>query len=312
METMFWPWNFGPSTQAYRTDDLSNVDPLRHVRREGGISTYVHPVRFSGDPFDSEAGLNVLQPQIIADGVLGTVDAIEVACLVTDEIGAAAVWKRLLSIGVPTVLNAGTDAMSDFYRTIAIGASRIYVRPEGPMNYRSYLAALKAGRSFVTNGPLVQLRVGGVQPGEVLAAGDAEHSFTLELHSAVPAQSVSILVNGVTVWKGDGVSSSGSKRFTGSIRVPSAGWILAEVSGGKTERWPAMDSYAYAITSPIWIKAIGTTDSATSRAAARDLLRALDVGERNAERAYGGAIPPSLREHFGKARALLRARIEDG
>jgi TolB protein len=176
------------------------------------------------------------------------------------------------------------------------------------VNFGSYLAALKAGRSFVTNGPLLDFRVDGAQPGDVLTRGGRSVPFTLDVHSAVPVDSVAILVNGVVAWHGKGVTAPGSTRLTGTVRVPAGGWVAAVALGGATTRWPAMDSYAYVHTSPVWIARVGSTDAVAARAAARDLLRALAVAERRIATSYAGADVPKLRAHFTSARALLETR----
>jgi TolB protein len=68
-----------------------------------------------------------------------------------------------------------------------------------------------------------------------------------------------------------------------------------------------MDSYSYAHTAPVWIGSVGSTDPIASRAAARDLLRALDVADRRIDASYGNAPIPNLRGHFQKARQILMA-----
>ena len=50
---------------------------------------------------------------------------------------------------------------------MAVGSTRVYVRPNGAFNWPNYFAALREGRSFVTNGPMVQLTVDGMLPGDV-------------------------------------------------------------------------------------------------------------------------------------------------
>ncbi|MDB4891813.1 MAG: hypothetical protein JWL61_3668 [Gemmatimonadetes bacterium] len=312
-ESLFWPWTYGAGTQVYPQDDISNVDPLTHARREGGIGTYMHPVQAPGDPFVNAETLAAIPTELVADGVEGVLDAIEVACVWSDEIATAEVWHRLLSLGMPIAPNAGTDVMADFYRTPALGATRIYVRLDGgrqQLSFGDYLAALKAGRSFVTNGPLVELRVDGKQPGEILSRGERPVPFTLELHSAVPVDSVAILVNGVVAWHVKPTLVNGSQHLSGTVAVPAGGWVAAVALGPKTTQWPAMDSYSYAHTAPVWIGHVGSSDPVAARAAARDLLRALDVADGRVNTQYAGANVPKLREHFRRARATLEARAQ--
>jgi TolB protein len=308
-ESFFWPWTFGAGTQLYAHDDISNVDPLTHVRNEGGVGTYMHPVQPRGDPFASKEALAGIPTQLVADGVLGVLDALEVACVWSDELATAAVWHRFLNLGIPVVPNAGTDVMADFYRTPAVGTTRIYVRLDGSLNFGTYLQALKQGRSFVTNGPLLEFRAGGGQPGDVIQRTKGEVAFTLDLHTAVPVDSLYVLVNGGVAWRGVGRTSPGSMRAQGTVKVPAGGWIAAVATGGTTTRWPAMDSYAYAHTAPLWIGRQGSVDPAAATQAARDLLRALEVAEGRIATAYAGAEVPKLREHFRQARVALEARI---
>ena len=86
---------------------------------------YVHPVSIR-DPF----GVNPasIPLELIPDGVLGDLDAIELACLWTDELGTAEVWYRLLNLGRAVVPVAGTDVMKDYYRTMAVGTTRVLAR----------------------------------------------------------------------------------------------------------------------------------------------------------------------------------------
>src|SRR6185436_16391740 len=129
-------------------------------------------------------------------------------------------------------------------------------------------------------------------------------------HSAVPVDSVAVLVNGVVAWHGKPALTNGSQHITGTVAIPAGGWIAAVVLGPKTTQWPAMDSYSYAHTAPVWIGRVGSSDPTAAREAARDLLRALTVSEGRINTQYAGASVPKLREHFRKARETLEARAK--
>ncbi|MEP7345415.1 MAG: CehA/McbA family metallohydrolase, partial [Gemmatimonadaceae bacterium] len=306
-DELFWPWVWGPGYEVYGRDDRASMTALDAGRAQGGLGTYVHPILPAGDPFVSAAGLNGIPVGIIPDVVLGHVDLLEVACLFSDELATSELWYRFLNIGVPIASEGGTDAMTDLHRTMALGATRVYVRPDGAFNLRSYLDALKAGRSFVTNGPLLDVRVGDRQPGDVIDKGGARVPFRIALHSAVPVERVEVLVNGTVAWSAGkvGIDSSGSRDYTGEVALPLGGWVAVRAVGPKTTRWPAMDSYAFAHTSPIWIARRGSTDGVAERAAARDLLQALDVAEKRLVDGYAGSDIPVLRAHFQRARQEL-------
>lgn len=307
-DELVWPWVWGPGYEVYGRDDRASKTALDAGRAQGGLATYVHPV-IPSDPFGSDAGLAGIPVGIIPDVVLGHVDLLEVACLWSDEGGTSDLWYRFLNLGIPIAPEAGTDVMTDLHRTMAVGTTRVYVRPDGVFNLRSYLDALRHGRSFVTNGPLLDVRIGDRQPGDVVVTGGTKVSFQVALHSAVPVERVDVVVNGRVAWSSPGmaIDSSGSREFSGEVTLPKGGWVAVRARGGKTMRWPAMDSYAFAHTAPIWIARRGSTDAAAELAAARDLLRALGSAEQRLLQGYAGSDIPVLRSHVEEARqALLR------
>ncbi len=297
---LFWPWVWGPGYQVYGLDDRPNTAVVDHTRRQGGLAIYVHPVS-DRDPFQPE-GIERVPVEMVVDGVLGRFDLLEVACLWTDELGTSEFWYRLLNLGVPIAPSAGTDVMNDYYRTMAVGTTRVYVQTDGAIDWPAYLAALKAGRSFVTTGPLLDFEVGDGRPGDAVPGGGTE--WTLDLHSAVAVARVEILVNGEVVWSDHGLDAAGTRSYGGRLTLPAGGWVAARAVGSVT-RWPAMNSYPFAHTSPVWIEAVGSTDPAAAQRAAQELLRMLDASEGRLHRGYAGVEIPRIQARFDEARARL-------
>jgi TolB protein len=128
--------------------------------------------------------------------------------------------------------------------------------------------------------------------------------WNLDVHSALPYDSVQIFVNGVAVQTLEGSPEPGSKRFSGSVDVPAGGWMTARVLGANTG-WPAMDSYLFAETSPVWFGSVGSTDPVAARESAARLLMVLDASEQELREGYGEAPIPNLLGHFAEARARL-------
>lgn len=305
-QELFWPWVWGPRYEVYGTDDRENAEALAHARARGGIGYYVHPVSVS-DPFSPD-GMSAVPIELVADAVLGDLDAIEVVCVWSDEIGTAEVWHRFLNLGIPVAPSAGTDVMTDFYRTMAVGTTRVYARTGGALDWASYLGALGSGRTFVTNGPLLDFAVEGAGPGGVVDAGSA--SWTLSVATASEVEQVEILVNGEVVWSGEGLSAAGARSFEGSLDLPGGGWVAARAAGGET-RWPSMDSYPYAHTAPVWIGEVGSTESVARRRAAGELLEVLAVARERLIAGYGDAGIPNLLARFERARERLEALARD-
>jgi len=303
---LHWPWVWGPGYEVFGADDRSNAEVLSFARRNGGMGYYVHPVAVA-DPF-SEEGRGRVPVELVADAVLGHVDALEIMCLWSSFEGTAALWHRLLNLGLEVAPSAGTDVMLNLYRTMALGTTRVYVQTGGATNWPAYVDGLREGRSFVTNGPFLDFRVEGgdvaAGPGGVVGPGRVQ--WSLEMASATPVSQVEVLVNGQVAWSGAGLNASGSREYEGALELPPGGWIAARAQGGET-RWPSMDTSPFAHTAPVWIGERGSTDPVARRSAARELLEVLAASRARLEAGYGDTAIPKLTSVFDEARARLEA-----
>ena len=186
----------------------------------------------------------------------------------------------------------------------AVGTTRLYVHTGGSASLTDYWANMRAGRSFATTGPMLLFSAGGMQPGDALPSGGST-PWELTLHSAVPVDTVELLVNGEVVWTGTGVTGPGSRTYRGEVRLPAGGWVAARARGGNPV-WPAMDSYAFAHSSPVWIGRVGSTDRDARRRAAAALGPVVDDAERRLITGYGEAANvPRILETFAMARRRL-------
>ncbi len=298
----FWPWVWGPKYDVYGADDRLNAEPLRFAHEQEALGGYVHPVSIQ-NPFE-ESGRRRVPISLIADAVLGEADFIELACLWTDEIGTGAVWHALLNTGIPIGISAGSDVMNDFYRTMAIGATRIYVKPEGKLTVASYLKAIKSGKSFVTNGPLLEFSVADKEIGDIILTKRNKVSWNLNVHSPIPYDKAEIFVNGEVVWTKESSHKVGTQNFKGSVKVPIGGWVTVRVSGGATS-WPLMDSYPFAESSPIWFHKRASINPTSAKKSAQDLLEVLKVSTLRLKSGYGDTAIPTLLDHFEKAKKIL-------
>jgi TolB protein len=174
------------------------------------------------------------------------------------------------------------------------------------MGMDAYLDAVRKGRSFVSTGPLLDFKVGGRAPGEVVGQGARSVEWSLDAASPIPVQSVEIVVNGQVAWRGESLKAGGVRRFSGRIDVPAGGWVAARVHGGASA-WPIQDSYPFAHTAPVWLGRVGSVDPTAQRAAAGDLDRWMDVAERRLATGYPGAAGARVKARFAEARARLRS-----
>ncbi len=227
----------------------TNSSILDRVHAQGGVAGYVHPFLIPGtDPEDRDYRGAREFPVNVA---LGNVDYYDVMCIWSDEYVTAKVWYRLLNLGFRVPASAGTDAMTNYWRAPAIGSTRVYVKSGSPLDYGNWIRGLTQGRTFVTNGPLLFLRVDGKEPGDGLRVSGDSVRVEAEASSIFPMETLDILLNGEVVHT-EKPADPHSVALETTLPVGASGWIAARVTG--PERQPLlMDSYVYAHTSPVYL-----------------------------------------------------------
>lgn len=106
------------------------------------------------------------------------------------------VYYALLNCGFRLAPTAGT---ASGVHPVPLGYSRVYVHLDGDFSLESWLAGLKAGRSFVTTGPMVFARLDGTWPGDTRSferPGPRPARLEVETASLHPTVSIEVLVNG--------------------------------------------------------------------------------------------------------------------
>jgi len=230
----------------------TNARVLEEVHGQGAVAGYVHPFLVPGqDPAEDEyRGAR----EFPVSAALGQVDYFDVMCIWSDEYVSASVWYRVLNLGFRVPASAGTDAMTNYWRAPAIGTTRVYVKAGSPLDYGNWIRGLTQGRSFVTNGPLLFLKVEGREPGEelrVAGSGPAAVRVEVEATSILPMEALDIIVNGEVV-SSTRVDDPHRIRWNATVPVKKSGWIAARVTGPDRLHL-LMDSYIYAHTNPVYI-----------------------------------------------------------
>ncbi len=304
---LFFPWFWGPLLYETNTyDDRTNDETLIFGRKNGEIGAYVHPIGVN-DPLADERAMATIPIGLVADVVNGNLDAFEMACLWSDEIGSSVMYHQFLNLGIPVALTAGTDAFPGYARCMAIGTTRIIVNTNGKTDWGTYLTGIRNGRSVVTNGPMIDLKIDGKLPGEVLNQSKGV-TWEMEVFSGSQLDKIELLVNGKVVWESKQPLTSGTKKFAGKLRLPKGGWIAARVHGSSVG-WPQMDSYSFAHTSPIWIGAVGSVDPAARRQSAALMLKVLDLAWSRLAATYGTNPVDNQEKYFKSARAKLEEML---
>ncbi|MEO8350080.1 MAG: CehA/McbA family metallohydrolase [Chthoniobacteraceae bacterium] len=165
-------------------------------------------------------------------------------------------YYALLNCGFPIRPTGGTAAG---VHPVPLGFGRVYARQPDGFSYEKWMAALKAGHSFVTTGPMLFVRVNEKEPGDTLSLEAATKTVQLTgtVESLAPLERIEIVVNGRVV---KGVTPVNTAREEGgfenrlaeSVPVDGSGWIAVrafESNGGRRNR--------FAHSSPVFIEIPG-------------------------------------------------------
>lgn len=255
-------------------DSPPNEVACRQMRDLGAVTTYAHPVFAAGDdPHDLFRPFRMVEArELVADAALGVVDAVElVSCF--DDHGAQVLYHHLLSCGLRLAATAGTDTFLSFAHgpvpaSNPPGWGRVYAQlGEGALTVESFSAAVRAGRTLVTNGPWLTLEVDGHGPGTRLErrAGDR-----VRVRASVTGSGVDRLV----LYGPDGELASTPGALLEHEMVPDDGvWLAAAAHGGQDDPH-TVGAPVFAHTSPVWVDVEGR--GVARAASARWCLALLD------------------------------------
>jgi hypothetical protein len=256
-----------PDFAAYRHTALASPYPHNGVvadlaHAQGALVGYVHPFDAPIVPAREKS----LTHQLPADVIAGKVDYLEIVAF-SDHKSTAEVWYRLLSLGFRLPAGAGTDAMANYASLRGpVGVNRTFLATSGRRDAASLKAALAAGRTFATNGPLLGLVLGDARPGDALrAAGPSRQRYRVALRSPVAVDHLELVMNGRVVerfeLRGD------RRRFDaeGEIGIDAGGWLLLRAWNDEADPL-VLDLYPYATTSPVYLELPGGAPPATDDA----------------------------------------------
>jgi hypothetical protein len=148
-----------------------------------------------------------------------------------------------------------------------VGYNRVYVQVGPELTYEKWWEGLRAGRSFVTNGPLLRVTANGQLPGHVFTAAEGQE-VTLDLKAALltrdPIRHLEIVQDGrverrvpLEEW-----SRNGS---LGTLPIKSSGWFLVRVIADNQQ------TFRFASTAPFYVE-IGPVKERISKASAQFFL----------------------------------------
>ena len=162
--------------------DTPNALVLDAALRQGGTTSYPHPINLQGAPPDTEppgsldegwgelpalavesADIGIAR-EFPVDAALGKVHGLDVLSYPSNDNLTLILWYRLLNCGLRVTASAGTDAFlnrRNGFGSNPLGGHRVFVRCGEKFDAERWLQAYRDGATFVTNGPLLLLRVNG-------------------------------------------------------------------------------------------------------------------------------------------------------
>jgi hypothetical protein len=239
-----YPLSFGNPPEP---DNWSVADWCDQCHRKAGLVVWPD-LRLTDESPQGEA---------LAALLLGKIDAYEVSLFPDPEPAVLGEWYRLLDCGLrlPLVGGSGKDS-----NAVALGCVRTYARlePGQELSYAAWIEAVRAGRTFVTNGPLLSLSVDGQGPGAVLPvpAGRAVR-LRAEAHSAIPFDQLEVLASGTLVAAKPASGNRQSAVLETELTAPVRTWVAARCWGQEALVGGAGRQCVYAHTAPVYLEGEG-------------------------------------------------------
>src|SRR5262249_34352354 len=135
--------------------------------------------------------------------------------------------------------------------------ARVYTKVSGNLIIKSWLDSLVAGRSFITNGPLLKLNVEGKQIGDTLELTSAQRvEVAGEGISRVDFEKLELIQNGKVVAEIKSEAKQGhfEARLKQAVRVDEPSWLALRISAGTSNEY---GQRLFGHTSPIYITVSG-------------------------------------------------------
>lgn len=251
---------FRPSEHPH--DLPSNAGAARLAREHGGGVSYAHPL-FGHGALDRVFMYShtVEAKELPVDAALGLIDAVDVMSYPGADVEVTRLWYRLLNCGLRLAATAGTDT---FFNTCDAGefsnppaGNRAFVRIDGPLSAGAWRDGVRAGRTFVTNGPMLALTADGREIGDEIAAKAGETLVVeAEAGSHAPFDRLELIVNGDVVATAPATDGGTTAALRYELAVVESCWVAARASGSESRL--VYGGPVYAHTSPIYVTVGGS------------------------------------------------------
>jgi hypothetical protein len=236
------PWcTDGPSESEQGTNCETSVSRWADAcRAQGGTVVIPHMPNPNCEP-----------AALIATGRADAVEMINQSDQGTNE------YYRYLNCGYKLPLTGGTDKMSS---EVPVGLYRTYVfiGTDRPFTYDNWTAALRAGRTFLSAGPLLGFTVEGQAIGDTMKLPG--NGGTVEVHavadSVLPFANLQIVMNGEVVAEAKPAPGEHRVELRAKLRVERHSWLAARCRApgwGDPKHHDCWGRGVMAHTSPIYL-----------------------------------------------------------
>ncbi|MCJ9430648.1 CehA/McbA family metallohydrolase [Kordiimonas marina] len=244
-----------PDFTSYRHTAMASPYPHNGVvidlaHKQHAIAGYVHP-------FDSVPDVTKpISHMLPADVAMGRADYLEIVSF-ADHKSTAAVWYKFLNLGYHLAAGAGTDAMTNYaWLRGPVGLNRLYISGTD-RTPRTLTAAIKAGHSFATDGPLLGLLVNGQAPGSTIdLKAPGKVRVDAAVRSLTPLSDMEVVFNGKVIAHLKKSEHGRHGNLLKDVRITGSGWLLLRASDPNPSPY-VQDLYPYGTTNPVWINVKG-------------------------------------------------------
>ena len=165
-------------------------------------------------------------------------------------------YYRYLNGGYRLPLVGGTDKME---ATIPVGEYRTYAQLDDEFNFDRWLAAVRAGRTFATSGPMLRFTVDGQGPGAFITRPvGARVTVHAKAESIFPIHTLQIVQGGEVIAEESAVDGVRVLELESDVVVTAHGWLAARCAGpGYTAGSRHYDHDRRAVmahTSPVYVE----------------------------------------------------------
>ena len=212
-------------------------------------------------------------------------------------------YYALLNCGIRIMPTAGT---ASGVHPVPLGFGRVYVQTgEKELNYKKWIAGLKAGNSFVTTGPMIFSEFNGELPGSKLnLENPGKITIAATVRSLHPVHQIELIVNGEittipvtkTIINPDQTLEN---HFTISPDVSESSWIALRVFENTRNGRPR-----FAHTAPVFVNIPGIPMRPKREEVEYFIKRSEDEVSRNR-----GVISDKALAEFEEAAAFYRALL---